>query len=535
MARVTVSSRLLFMIGGGFGLVHCGDGQAPPPRGQPSEQAGAAAGTTGAPGSGGATASGGTVSVNIGGASLGGAAAVSPCQGLECQQTTCTVGDCTVPACANGEATSLSGVVYDPAGKIPLYNVVVYVPNGPVPAFSDGASCDRCDASIANPVAAALTDTEGAFVLEDVPVGTDIPLVIQIGKWRRQITVPTVTGCVDTPLMDPTLTRLPRNKQEGDIPLIAITTGGADSMECLPRRMGIDAAEFTTEAGDGRIHLYSGHDNGESIATKQFSDTLNAGATLTRSTQLWDQKDSLAKYDIVILSCEGATIEDEKPAPSRQAMYDYAAMGGRVFASHWHHVWFSKGPDPVPAVGTWLDRADPQDPAVGTINTSFPKGADFASWLVNVSASTTLGQLEILKARDNLHLTNATYATEWITIPENTSCISGRLGCEDEERNLEGEELEACIANCNQNPGAVEYISFNTPLTVPEEERCGRMVYTDVHVSATGEDKPGQRFPESCEDRELSAQEKAVAFMLFDLSACIQDDDDPPMIPVVPR
>jgi hypothetical protein len=60
-------------------------------------------------------------------------------------------------------------------------------------------SCDRCGAPVSgSPIATALTDESGHFVLRNVPVGVNIPLVVQVGKWRRQVSLPTVAPCVDT-------------------------------------------------------------------------------------------------------------------------------------------------------------------------------------------------------------------------------------------------------------------------------------------------------------------------------------------------
>jgi hypothetical protein len=121
-----------------------------------------------------------------------------PCEGLECQQTTCTMGACTQMPCVPGASTTVSGTVYDPTGKVPLHDVVVYVPNRE--AFTPGVSCDRCGFAVDNPIAFALTDANGKFVLKDVPVGADIPVVIQIGKWRRQFNISDVPRCVETAL-----------------------------------------------------------------------------------------------------------------------------------------------------------------------------------------------------------------------------------------------------------------------------------------------------------------------------------------------
>jgi hypothetical protein len=418
-------------------------------------------------GSGGDVSSTGT-SGSLGlhtGPGTGDAGAAHPCVNLECQQTTCSLGACKEKPCAAGAKTTVSGTVYDPAGKVPLYNVIAYVPNAEVPAVPAGATCDQCSATAIKPVASAITDTKGHFVLEDVPVGSDVPLVLQVGKWRRQLKLPSVAACTDTPLTDKEQTRLPKNKSEGDMPLIAISVGGADSMECLPLRMGIDPAEFTTETGMGRVHLYAGHDDTDTshktldgrpqTSIKQF-DAQHSGATLSPSTALWAGVDSLKKYDVVILSCEGSLIPDDKSPDARKALYDYESLGGRVFGSHFHHIWFSQGPAPVPDIGTWVDGPGPASPTTAKINISFPKGKAMAEWLVNVGASMTEGQLQILLGRNNISAVNAMMATEWISL---------------------------------DTPMAVEFLSYNAPLNVADNKVCGRAVFNDLHVVCGGDDR----------------------------------------------
>jgi hypothetical protein len=54
----------------------------------------------------------------------------------------------------------------------------------------------------------------------------------------------------------------------------------------------------------------------------------------SHSTALSGALESLQRYDMVILLCEGDTFVQEKPMSARHALYEYGSLGGRVFA--WH-------------------------------------------------------------------------------------------------------------------------------------------------------------------------------------------------------
>jgi hypothetical protein len=148
------------------------------------------------------------------------------------QQTTC-------PA---GQTTSISGVVYAPNGTDPLPDVLVYIPNAPVAAFTPGVSCPVVgQPPSGSPLVGATTAVDGSFEITNVPVGTNIPLVIQTGRWRRQLVVPTTTACSNTVFS----AQMPQNQTQGDIPKFAIATGSADQVECVLRKVGIQDSEFT--------------------------------------------------------------------------------------------------------------------------------------------------------------------------------------------------------------------------------------------------------------------------------------------------
>ncbi len=444
----------------------------------------------------------------------------------------CPPGTVCNMSCPNGASTTISGKVFDPAGKNPLYNISVYVPAGalsPLPkGVPTGASACSCSALYTSGATVATSTAEdGTFTLQNAPVGTAVPLVIQIGKWRRKVTI-NVTGCQDNPQPDGSLA-LPGTVAAGNtddnIPDIAVSTGSADTLECLMRRIGLPTSEYVAgNGGSGHIHVFSGGlagggGGGTGVGRPEMPPMAGAPPS---DTSLWMSQDQLMAYDIVLLSCEGAETYNANPP----ALEGYLNAGGRVFASHFHYAWFA-GPlqshqmYSAPAdwgtnLATWTGGGgNSNGPIGGTIDTTlngstqpFSKGVSLQKWLGNVNAlgkNVPPGELSIYQPRFNATVAAANKPSQpWIT------AASGM-------------------------PGSTMYLSFDTPVNPPLNDMgspayCGRAVFSDLHVAGDPSTTDTPPPPNGCTNTDLSPQEKALEFMLFDLSSCVIPDSMPPPV-----
>ncbi len=412
----------------------------------------------------------------------------SSCTNLCLKQVTCPVASVT---------TTVSGVVYAPNGVDPLPNAIVYVPNAPVQPFTPGVSCDNCGAPASgSPLVRAVTGVDGKFTIGNVPVGANIPLVIQLGRWRRQVTIPSVAACTDT-AVSAALTRLPRNQSEGDIPLTAFSTGAVDALECVMRKIGVDDAEFTAPSGGGRIHLYEGltdHNSQNATSTIWASGGAMASGSPTED-QLWTSLSTLEKYDMVLFPCQADQASPTLRSPTvHQNLVDYTTAGGRVFATHFSYIWLYQTA-PFSSTANWHVEQHPS-PAnqTGFVDTSFPKGLALAEWLVNVGASTTLGQIPLQVIRHD-HDAVVPPSQQWMTI------------------------------NDVNFPGAIVHYTFNTPVGAPAASQCGRVLFDDFHVENTSFGPTiGAIFPAECAAGPMTPQEKLLEYMIFDLASCVTPD-----------
>ncbi len=434
-----------------------------------------------------------------------------------------------------GQTTTITGHIYDPAGNNPLYKVVAYVPGSDPEPITDGITSGSCSCESlfsGSPVATAITDPTGAFSIADAPDGTDVPLVIQIGKWRNYFTIPKVTRCAvnDLDTLLPAKLTLPKTQTEtkfSNIPTIAISTGNADSLECLLLRVGVAASVYTGDpkSTTAHIHIFGGTGIGGPVP-----NTDPPGPSSSGTGGLWDTDADINRYDIALLSCEGS----ETGSPNPGVLADFVNAGGRVFASHYHYAFFfddqaNKPAPEFPNVADWTLAYQGAQGASDTYGTNlnatvettladaapFPEGAALSTWLGKVGALSQ-GELPIVVGRHDGVVGASNVSTVW-------------------------------ASSAGVTPPSSQYFSFDMPFDAGVDDAgnpsyCGRVVYSDLHVGAGEQDygctlDPNDCIysgttPQGCHQGRLLPDEDAIEFILFDLSSCVTPVSNVPQPPV---
>lgn len=393
----------------------------------------------------------------------------------------CTGYGCPQVQCSNGGTTSVSGTVYAPNGTDPLPNVLVYVPTVQPAAFTAGVSCPVVgQAPSGSPLVGATSAVDGTFTITNMPVGADIPLVILSGKWRRQLTIPNVASCTNTPLPS-TFAVMPQDQSQGDIPKFAIATGSVDQVECVLRKVGIKDSEFTDPSGAGRINLYSGSNSPGALID----------SSTPSQTTLMENATTLNSYDVLMLPCQGGQFT--QPAVSLSNFISFANAGGRVYSSHYSYVWMYNNA-PLNGVANWDVNQGTFPDGTATVDTSFSAGQTLAQWLQLVGASTTQGQIGINTLKHDLNGVIAP-TQSWLTL------------------------------NTTGNP--VMQFVFNAPVGTTANQ-CGRVLFNEYHVENPPSSPTGKAFPTECSSAAMTAQEKLLEYSLFELTS---DGGQPTLAP----
>jgi hypothetical protein len=458
----------------------------------------------------------------------------------------------------------LHGTVWSPAGNpvidasrqeqpLPIPNAMIYVPNGSTTSpyglsvFTDGVTTG-CDCTVqGSPYATFPSGVDGSFTVSRVPAGTNVPLVIQLGKWRRVITIPSVPACGGTIELTSAQTRLPRRQAEQDpmdaIPFMALATGAVDALECVFRKMGVEDSQFSNgeDGGGGRIRFYRDTTTPGNPGASCRTGGGSCQGTTPAHTVLVANQASVDRYDAVLFPCTGSD-HDESTAHKNTILNgtgsSYVDRGGRAFFTHYSYAWLYNQPPanvlPWPSTTSASAVNTQWDTAYGEIDTTFPRGATFEQWLALPVVSALTGvtpfpYITIFEVRrdlanpttwPNYPAGNLLYAQRWVyhptfmTPPDNSGTTSGN----------------------SAHPDSIQHITFDTPYGDPATTtQCGRVLYSSFHVttanSGGSSGTTNLYFPAECTGS-FVAQEKVLAYMMFDMTATVCPSTNIPCTPL---
>ena len=408
------------------------------------------------------------------GAGSGGGGAGSTGNGggqMSCPQTA---------ACPAGGV--VDGRVFAPNGVDPIAGASIYVPTN-TEEFPPGVSCDVCNQGFAS-CRQVFSGPDGSFSLTGVPAGhTEID--IQKGRFRRKLMVDVACGHNS---LTPDQSRLPRNSSEGDIPRIAVANGEWDKLECVLRKIGLDAQA---------IDIFNHSDDYNESGRPDFGALVQNFAMLSQ-------------YDIVFINCTDNMLESYLSDPATKTnLKNYVAMGGRLYITDWSYDHIEQVPEWAPLV-CWEPTSSSCTGGPEPMHAA-ALGADslevdatiedqgMADWLSRVGATNPNG---------TVHITH--FLAEWVMQRSNVQPMV-KEWVKGPVRSMDGT------------------VNGELPLTITfDYNSCGRVLYSSYHTLGRDLDTCGGLgqtstcvFPGYCDSNPLSPQERILEFLIFEISTCV--------------
>ena len=299
------------------------------------------------------------------------------------------------------------------------------------------------------------------------------------------MTVDTTGAACGNTVVSADSTRFPRNQTEGDIPKFAVATGSVDQVECVLRKVGVDASEFTNPSGGGRIQFYEGDG---SVIDPPARPRTSGGAVIDSTTPaesvLMSDPATLSSYDVLMLPCEGGDFP--RPAAQLSNLVNFANAGGRIYSSHFAYSWLWTNV-PFNTVASWTGNQaiGTYDSDTATVDTTFAAGKTLYNWLQlpAINASSSPGEITVNTIKHDFNGIDSTINQSWLTL------------------------------NVTGNP--VMQFVFDTPVG-QKTGQCGRVLFNEYHVEngASG----GATFPTECSGGAMTPQEKLLEYSLFELT-----------------
>lgn len=413
--------------------------------------------------------------------------------------------------------TRITGQIFDPGDNVPLPNVFVFLQEGPLATLPQGVAQDSCTTILTGGAGGGVPDNrvqsglDGSFNLQlpaTITNGTPVSIVVQTGRWRKVI-----TRTADCTTQNLGHVRLPRNQTEGSIPQFAIAVGDLDTLECFLAKVGVDTAEFTHPSRSGRVHMYRGCDGDGRCGPQLSSAAPHYGPVDEKRTSLLASQAELDRHSIVMFPCDGSQPSNSNYVSDAetQRVRAFTNAGGRIFATHLADMYLMHEADGVipgipqdmyPLTTLWKPDQLTNSGDVGTaqeapVNTAAPRAQTFRDWLASPAVNGLNG--------------------------------NGRVSFSEPRRRALASVIplgNTWLPNYNPNPitspffNYVHHITFDTP--VGSLNPAGRVVYMASHVAPVALRRQAGTFPSECLlGPALTPSERALEYMLFDLSACV--------------